>query len=429
MKHTLKKLSYIALSLVVATGVIVGLRSGFDSAPGIVQAGANHNFTGFAWSDMPTTSNEVTNPTGGTVGRGAGWISFNSIDTSSSIDYGVNATAGAAGTYTISGNAWSEHLGWISFGSTSGCPTNNGTNCQPRLEPTTAGCTSNCSYAFKGWARATAGLDTAGAGGWDGWISLSSTNHSGSVAYGWSLNTAGNVSGSAWGGDILGWINPYNLNVNLQLNNPTLILDANPASISSANPLVTDLTYKVENWSGAGSPYSSCTFTTNPTSGGGTAGTPVNGTVISAANNLPISTNRSITNVRVYNPSSNQTVYTLTCTPIAGGATVSDTATVFVTDPQPAATITGPGCVINPGTSAQLVWTSANVTSCTINNGIGQLANLNGNTAVTVSSTTSYTISCTGPYGPVSDQHTIAVNPSCQQTSGGGGNNPIFNEI
>lgn len=425
MKHTLKKIAVLSLSFVFAGGVVIGMNSWFNG-PDSVNAGANHNFTGFAWSDMPTTSNEASNPTGGTVGRGAGWISFNSTDTNSSIDYGVNVDASG----NISGYAWSEHVGWISFNNSAGCPTNNGTNCQPRIENVGG------NKHFKGWARAMAYTDSQ-AGGWDGWISFSSTNHSGGLSYGWTLNTAGNVSGYAWGGDILGWIVPNNLKVNQST--PNLVLTANPSTITmtSINDLYTSLTYNSPNTpSGSPSPFSSCTLTTNPSSGSG-GGTPVHGTVLNTATTLPVNAIRTISNTaRVYAPTPNQTVYTLTCTPSAGGPNVVATATVTVTTPQAMATLTGPSCVPPTTPSAQLAWTSQNVSNCSISPSIGNLSNLNGSQTVSVGSTTNYVISCSGPYGNPTANHTITVSSQCQPCTPGtphctnsGWGIPVINEI
>ncbi len=411
MIHTLRKITLFAASLVVAAAVLI-LVIGQVRGTQEVDAGANHNFAGFAWSDMPTTSNEVSNPTGGTVGRGAGWISFNSLDTGSSVDYGVNVDAAG----TITGTAWSEHVGWISFNTVSGCPAGT---CQPRIE----------NGSFRGWARALSYTDPQ-AGGWDGWISFSSTNHGGSVPYGWTVNASGVVSGYAWGGDVLGWIAPQGLQINQNLPIANLVLTANPVTIThipNTSDRITTLTYN-----SPGTPsgtttslFSSCSLATSPTSGSTTEGTAMNGRTMPQNYPLPLNGNYTINNVRVFAP---QTVYTLTCTPVAGGSTVTATATVTIVDPQPSVALSGPSCVQNAGTSAQLVWAGNNVTSCTINNGVGAVPNVSGNQAVTVNATTTYTITCAGSFGSANASHTISVNPSCQQ-SGDPSGLPIFNEV
>lgn len=415
MYHSLKKIGILGVSFAVAVVLVISITS-WGLRADKVNAGVNDNVTGFAWSDMPVTSNEVSNAAAGTVGRGAGWISFNNSDIpGSTIEYGVSVNAAGI----VSGTAWSEHVGWISFNASAGCPTNNGTNCQPRIE------TVGGTKVFRGWARALAHTDPQ-AGGWDGWISFSSANHTGGISYGWTVDTMGNVSGYAWGGDVLGWIVPQGLVIDDVI--PTLQLTANPATISSANPLVTDLTYQVGNWLGTDSPFSSCAFTTNPTTGSSTDGTPVHGTTLTTAATLPVTANRTITNVRVYNPANHQTVYTLTCTPTAGGPTITASATVTVTDPVPSAQLTAPACVTTAGNSAQLIWNTANVTACSISPSIGSVG-LNSNQAVSINGTVTYTLSCTGPYGPASAARTITVNANCQTTGPGGPIIPIFEEI
>lgn len=113
-----------------------------------------------------------------------GWISFEGSN------YGVDI---APGSGALSGYAWSQHIGWIQFGSISGCP--NGT------------CAASVDFdtnEFSGWARALAHRD-----GWDGWLSLSGSNHGQSGVYGLeATNGGGFTSGSyAWGSDVIGWTN------------------------------------------------------------------------------------------------------------------------------------------------------------------------------------------------------------------------------
>ena len=125
-----------------------------------VKADAEDNVYGYAWSE-----NIV-------------WISFNSTNTGSATDYGVNIDASGI----ISGYAWSENIGWISFDQTGGCP--SGSSCQAKIDPST--------YEVSGWARALAYGD-----GWDGWIRLD----------GVKLNEiTKEFEGWAWGSDVVGWI-------------------------------------------------------------------------------------------------------------------------------------------------------------------------------------------------------------------------------
>src|SRR3989344_2310711 len=127
--------------------------------------------------------------------EGMGWLSFS----------GTSSGAGG-GTYEVvkepngdlTGYAWSSNVGWIRFGGLSGFPAGGGN----------AKLVGNSSIT--GWARACAvfASDCSGAlapnyyrGGWDGWISLSGGS------YGITYNSNNEeLSGWAWGGDVVGWL-------------------------------------------------------------------------------------------------------------------------------------------------------------------------------------------------------------------------------
>ena len=138
----------------------------FQAAP--AYSGIAGNMTGFAWSDT------------------IGWISFNcsDLDTCGSVSYGISIAADG----TLSGYAWSEHVGWVSADDVTdtNCPA--GANCKPQMSDT----------SMAGWLKVI-----AASGGWDGWISLSGT----SPAYGVVFNnTTGDFSGFAWGDTVVGWV-------------------------------------------------------------------------------------------------------------------------------------------------------------------------------------------------------------------------------
>ena len=181
---------------------IVALIYGAFFADSIKQAsaGSAQNVSGYAWSDN------------------IGWISFNCTDTSScgTVDYGVNiATDG-----DMSGYAWSDNIGWISFEESdlTGCPSGS---CEAKLS----------GGSLEGWARVLSNGD-----GWDGWISLKGSS------YGITKN-GNNLEGYAWdASDIsgesigIGWIhfNPsFGGVVVSSVNAPTVTISADPTTVFS----------------------------------------------------------------------------------------------------------------------------------------------------------------------------------------------------
>ena len=178
---------------------------------GGVKASVSDNVTGWAWSEN------------------IGWISFNCyndydgdgtpegrcIADGYASDYGVDIDKP---TGLFSGYAWSENIGWISFGDYDGdgdidADDKNiaGSPCAPNCEARISTTTGEVS----GWARALAYGD-----GWDGWIKLKGIALDASP-YGVSLNTASSPSefeGWAFGGDdtdeeaVIGWISWNHLN-------------------------------------------------------------------------------------------------------------------------------------------------------------------------------------------------------------------------
>ncbi len=135
-------------------------------------AAVNDNLSGYAWSDN------------------IGWISFNCTDTDTctTSHYGVSIES----NQEMSGYAWSDNIGWISFNESDldGCPSGL---CQARLD----------GNKLVGWARALSGVSSDD--GWDGWISLG-TQSSDSISYGVELNEDSVFNGFAWGDEIVGWI-------------------------------------------------------------------------------------------------------------------------------------------------------------------------------------------------------------------------------
>ena len=163
---------------------------------------------GYAWSDT------------------IGWISFNcntggpgGADICGTNSYKVTVDAADG---SLDGYAWSDNIGWIKFGGLSGFP--DGTHGNAYIE-------NDSGIKIYGWARACSATDDGvvgtavgdcssmatdlDAGGWDGWISFHCSDLStgcdplaGGVDYGWRLtpSASDDISGYAWGGDVIGWI-------------------------------------------------------------------------------------------------------------------------------------------------------------------------------------------------------------------------------
>ena len=130
------------------------------------QAGASDNISGYAWSEN------------------VGWISFNSISDGSSVDYGVNLDTT---TGNLSGYAWSETVGWIDLDPAAPYPEEP--NHSAQVDTTNLG-TGNASIT--GWAKVL----SANGNGSDGWIKFTNTY----------IDSSGNLHGWAWGSNVVGWI-------------------------------------------------------------------------------------------------------------------------------------------------------------------------------------------------------------------------------
>ncbi|HDY72588.1 MAG TPA: PKD domain-containing protein, partial [bacterium] len=127
----------------------------------IVIAGVNDNVSGWAWSEN------------------IGWISFNNTSGGGAIDYGVDIDTS---TGVFSGYAWSENIGWISFNEAD-CPASP---CRAELNFST--------NEVSGWAKA---LDI------DSWIRLRDTDY-GVLRN--DLTLPNELMNWAWSDTIIGWI-------------------------------------------------------------------------------------------------------------------------------------------------------------------------------------------------------------------------------
>jgi len=141
-----------------------------------ISASTTDNISGYAWSEN------------------IGWISFNSLSDGSEINYGVNINQT---TGELSGYAWSENIGWISLnrsdtGNPPYPPFNTGEGAIAKYNPSTGEIT--------GWMRVLA-TD----GSWDGWIRFCDTTFcpSDKIA---RIDQNGDWHGWAWGSEVVGWI-------------------------------------------------------------------------------------------------------------------------------------------------------------------------------------------------------------------------------
>ncbi len=109
------------------------------------------------------------------------------------------------------------------------------------------------------------------------------------------------------------------------------------------------------------------------------------------------------------------TTYTVTAT--GAGGTASATVTVSVTE-EPVVSISAAPTAISSGESTVLTWSSINIDSANIDNGIGSV-DLSGSQTVTPENTTTYTLSCTGSAGTVSTSVTVYVYGSTEDQAEG----------
>lgn len=173
-------------------------------------AGTGENVTGFAWSENTgLISFNSANCDTDNDGKSNGGTGCPASGTTMS-SYGVNIASDGK----LSGYAWSENIGWITFN-------RDNANTPPSNDPG-AGLLSyidSDGKTVKGWARAMSACDDANSdgkcdasgagtnsGGWDGWIALSDMSAS-SLDYGTTLDaTIGKFKGFAFGSDVVGWL-------------------------------------------------------------------------------------------------------------------------------------------------------------------------------------------------------------------------------
>jgi len=189
------------------------------------RAGAGHNIFGWAWSSTIgwISLNDLNCDVDGDGKYNDGGLNGCPNDDSDVFPYGVNVDLNLASlTFEeISGQAWSENIGWISFDrALTGAPPG-----APYVADAFIAKVDNGTGKLYGWARALSACqddfwdgtkctsNEAGnkSGGWDGWIKLRKDPTDGGPDYGVSLN-GNSFTGWAWGGGtnaeeaVIGWI-------------------------------------------------------------------------------------------------------------------------------------------------------------------------------------------------------------------------------
>ncbi|MFA6006356.1 MAG: hypothetical protein WC764_01365 [Candidatus Paceibacterota bacterium] len=195
--------SKLVLSVGLATLILVLGVISYDRQIGTVSAGTEHNLSGWAWSDN------------------IGWISFNSLNGySPGVNYGVNVEGGVPNSGNalngaLTGYAWSDSIGWIKF-SPGGTDPSGGTGLASVSDNKMQGWARACSVFASGCSGALK-ADSA-LGGWDGWIKLSSntppqygvTFYPNNDEFGSNNGNANRLDGAndsfVWGDLNVGWV-------------------------------------------------------------------------------------------------------------------------------------------------------------------------------------------------------------------------------
>lgn len=144
-----------------------------------------YDVSGYAFSDMPNASDQTSSTTNYNGGRGLGRIEM------SGTGYSVKLSPS---TGKFSGYAWNDIGGFASFNDVS-VPT----SCLTDPEGT---CTVSGDFVF----IAAANADLLTSGGWDGVVKMSDASWNTPVTLGKSIDGVRSMSGFAWGGDVVGWV-------------------------------------------------------------------------------------------------------------------------------------------------------------------------------------------------------------------------------
>jgi hypothetical protein len=187
MKYRLTITNIIFIA-VVTIAAIIAMVTVFTPA----QAAWDDNVFGQAWGASGPSANAPASSVGG-----IGWVSMNNCDSVNGpcdpVDFGVNVDQNGV----FSGQAWSSNYGWINFDGASHCPAG-----APQVDLDDVAV--NGSAYITGFAHVT----SVGTGDnyWDGCIGMSGTTTPNGLPFGVTLDNAGNITGAAWGANVVGWV-------------------------------------------------------------------------------------------------------------------------------------------------------------------------------------------------------------------------------
>lgn len=368
-----KKLKHARLLPVILTAIffVASLQSS------VTEAATNASLSGYAWSDN------------------IGWVSFNCNDANScsTSNYAVTMD-GQSGN--LSGYAWSDNIGWISFQTSdvAGCPQSP---CGPKIDKSTGDAS--------GWVRAL-----ANGSGWDGWMSLSGVQASGT-----------SLSGFSWGSDVMGWVD-WSLVRRISEDDPFPDLTAGTATLMPASGTTgqnVSLSATVTNIGQSAAANVPNVFQVANSGASATVAMIDAGTI----STLAVGASQDIASSYTFSSAGSYNVRACANYNTSWGGSVAESNTgnncgewagITISGMIPTATLWAEPQEIDMGQTSVLKWTSVNATSCMSAGGFstGGAAN-NSNPGVLVgplTETASYAITCTGEGGSVNANTVVVVN-------------------
>lgn len=155
-----------------------------------------YDVTGQAFSDMPDSADQGKTPDNHYGGRGLGYINMKG----SNYAVTLNPTTGAFGGY-----GWSEFGGYVEFAPVGLAGASIVPSCLNIK-------TNECPVS--GYIRYVSYTDPQ-SGGWDGQVKMSDPSWTNGVKLGKEIAGVRAMSGYAWGGDVVGWVNFSKAQVNI----------------------------------------------------------------------------------------------------------------------------------------------------------------------------------------------------------------------